>query len=92
MRRAFSATAATRASAISSRHAGVAYAIAGLLRALPIHAARGQLYLPADLMQRYGAQAADVFAGKATTELRAVLAELRLAGAAASRRGARSAQ
>jgi phytoene synthase len=59
-------------------HAGVAYAIAGLLRALPHHAARGQLYLPADLMQRYGAQAADVFAGKATTELRAVLAELRL--------------
>ena len=61
-----------------SRHAGIAYAIAGLLRALPVHAARGQLYLPADLMQRYGAQAADVFAGNATTELRAVLAELRL--------------
>src|SRR6185312_11135406 len=59
-------------------HAGAAYAIAGLLRALPIHAARGQLYLPADLMQRYGAQEADVFAGKDTTELRAVLAELRL--------------
>jgi phytoene synthase len=59
-------------------HAGTAYAIAGLLRALPIHAARGQLYLPADLMQRYGALSADVFAGNATTELRAVLAELRL--------------
>jgi phytoene synthase len=61
-----------------TRHAGMAYAFAGLLRALPIHAARGQLYLPADLMQRYGAQSADVFAGKATTELRAVLADLRL--------------
>jgi phytoene synthase len=61
-----------------SRHAGIAYAIAGLLRALPIHAGRGQLYLPADLMQRYGAQSIDVFAGRATTELRAVLAELRL--------------
>jgi 15-cis-phytoene synthase len=59
-------------------HAGIAYAIAGLLRALAIHAARGQLYLPADVMQRYGAQAADVFAGKATTELRATFAELRL--------------
>jgi phytoene synthase len=59
-------------------HAGAAYAIAGLLRALPIHASRGQLYLPVDLMRRYGAQEADVFAGKATTELRAVLAELRL--------------
>jgi phytoene synthase len=61
-----------------ARHAGIAYAISGLLRALPIHAARGQLYLPADLMQRYGAQAADALAGNATTELRAVVAELRL--------------
>jgi len=59
-------------------HAGTAYAIAGLLRALPIHAARGQLYLPADVMARYGAQPADVFAGRTTTELRAALAELRL--------------
>ena len=59
-------------------HAGIAYAIAGLLRALPVHAGRRQLYVPADLMQRYGAQAEDVFAGKATTELRAALAELRL--------------
>ena len=52
-----------------ARHAGIAYAIAGLLRALPIHAARGQLYLPADVMQRYGAAPADVFAAKATTEI-----------------------
>jgi 15-cis-phytoene synthase len=29
-------------------------------------------------MQRYGAQAEDVFAGKVTTEVRAALAELRL--------------
>jgi hypothetical protein len=61
-----------------ARHAGIAYAIAGLLLALPVHAARGQLYLPADLMARYGAEATDAFAGNATTELRAVLAELRL--------------
>jgi phytoene synthase len=59
-------------------HAGIAYALSGLLRALPLHAACGQLYLPADLMQRYGAQPADALAGNATTELRAVLAELRL--------------
>jgi len=59
-------------------HAGSAYAIAGLLRALPVHAGRRQLYVPADLMQRYGAQAEDAFAGRATTELRTVLAELRL--------------
>lgn len=59
-------------------HAGIAYAIAGLLRALPIHAARRQLYVPMDLMQRYGAQPEDLFAGKVTTEIRAALAELRL--------------
>src|SRR6478672_8475500 len=41
-----------------SRHAGTAYAFAGLLRALPIHTSRGQLYLPADVMARYGAQSA----------------------------------
>lgn len=61
-----------------AEHAGIAYSISGLLRALPIHASRGQLYLPADLMHRYIAQDNDIFAGKATTELRAVLAELRL--------------
>jgi phytoene synthase len=61
-----------------ARHAGIAYAIAGLLRALPFHSARSQLYLPAELMQRYGAEVADALSGNATTELRAVLAELRL--------------
>jgi phytoene synthase len=61
-----------------ARHAGIAYAVVGLLLALPAHSARRQLYLPADLMQRYGAEPTDVFAEKATVELRAVLAELRL--------------
>ena len=38
-----------------SRHAGVAHAIAGLLHAFPIHAARGQLYVPLELFERHGA-------------------------------------
>jgi phytoene synthase len=59
-------------------HAGIAYAIAGLLRALPIHAGRGQIYLPAEVMRRHGAEPADLLAGRATLELRAALAELRL--------------
>jgi phytoene synthase len=59
-------------------HAGIAYAIVGLLRALPIHSARGQMYLPADVLARHGADPADVFAGRATAGLRAALAELRL--------------
>jgi 15-cis-phytoene synthase len=59
-------------------HAGIAYAIAGLLAAFGQHAARRQLYVPLDVLQRYGARAEDIFAGKATPELRAALAEMRL--------------
>jgi len=59
-------------------HAGIGYAIAGLLRALPVHAARRQCYVPEELLQRYGAPVEDLYAGKATTALRAALAELRL--------------
>lgn len=59
------------------RHAGTAYAIAGLLGALAMHARRGQLYLPLDHLQRHGARANDVFAGVATPALKAALAGLR---------------
>lgn len=61
-----------------AQHAGIAYAVTGLLRALPIHAARRQLYVPLEVMQRHHAQAEDIFAGKATLEIRAALAEMRL--------------
>jgi phytoene synthase len=61
-----------------AQHAGKAYATAGLLRALPRHASRRQLYIPLDILQRHGAEPEDVFAGKATPGLRAALAELRL--------------
>jgi phytoene synthase len=61
----------------AARHAGIAYAIAGLLTAFPPHAARRQLYVPLDVMQRHGARPEDVFAGLATPQLRAALAELR---------------
>jgi phytoene synthase len=59
------------------RHAGIAYGIAGLLSALPIHAARRQLYVPLEILARHGARAEDVFAGAATAEVQAALAELR---------------
>ncbi len=38
-------------------HAGVAYGIANLLRQMPVHRARGQCYLPADLLAASGADA-----------------------------------
>ncbi len=37
-------------------HAGLGYAIAGLLQAFPIHAARGQLFLPLEVLQRHSVQ------------------------------------
>ena len=61
-----------------AKHGGVAYAITGLLRALPRHASRRQLYIPLDILGRHGAEPEDVFAGKATAQLRAALAEMRL--------------
>jgi 15-cis-phytoene synthase len=61
-----------------ARHAGIAYALAEQLRLFPRHAARRQLFVPLDILQRYGANAEDVFAGKSTPQLRATLAEMRL--------------
>jgi phytoene synthase len=58
-------------------HAGVAHAIAGLLKAFPVHAARGQLFLPLEVLQRHGAGRQDVAGGRATPQLRAALTELR---------------
>jgi 15-cis-phytoene synthase len=60
-----------------SRHAGRAQAIAGLLKAFPFHAARGQLFVPLELLDRHGADREDVRIGRATPELRSALADLR---------------
>src|SRR5262244_3891263 len=61
-----------------SHHAGLAHALAGLLAAFPIHAARGQLFIPLEMLTRHGADRLDVQSGPATPQLRAALAELRL--------------
>jgi phytoene synthase len=61
-----------------AHHAGTAYALAGLLNAFPRHAARGQLYVPLDLLTRHGASRQDIAGGKTTPELRAALAEVRM--------------
>lgn len=58
-------------------HAGVAYALTGLMRALPIHARRNQVYLPADLLRAKGIEPDDVRQGRKAEELAAVLAGLR---------------
>ena len=60
------------------RHAGLAQGYANILNGLPHHAVRGQLYIPGEILDRYGVDRADIFTGKATFELRAALAEMRL--------------
>ena len=61
-----------------AHHAGIAYAFAEQLRLFPRHAARRQLFVPLDILQRYQAQAEDLFGGRTTLPLRAALAEMRL--------------
>jgi 15-cis-phytoene synthase len=59
------------------RHAGIAHAITGLLYALPIHATRGQVYLPADILRRHGVEPTELSNRKATPALRTALSDLR---------------
>src|SRR5262245_55952742 len=61
-----------------AHHAGLAYAITGLLKAFPVHAARGQLYVPVELLERHGAGRTDVAGGRAAAGFGAALADLRL--------------
>jgi 15-cis-phytoene synthase len=56
--------------------AGIAYAIASLIRAFPLHAARRQLYAPLELIERHGVEPQDIFAGRSSKNLRAVFADL----------------
>lgn len=58
-------------------HGGVAYALTGLMRALPIHAGRGQTYLPADLLSAHGVDREEMLAGRVSPALLGALAELR---------------
>ena len=62
----------------AARPAGLAYGMTGVLRAVARHASRRQLYVPLDVLERHGARPEDAFAGTATLELRAALAELRI--------------
>jgi phytoene synthase len=58
--------------------AGQVQTIANVIALLPRHAARRQLFLPLDMLRQYGADPDDVFAMRASSALRTVLAEFRL--------------
>jgi phytoene synthase len=60
----------------AGRDVGIAWALAGLLRAVPFHAKAGRLYLPKSLLNREGVTKSDVFAGRAPSGLAAVVHEI----------------
>jgi NADH dehydrogenase [ubiquinone] 1 alpha subcomplex assembly factor 6 len=62
-------------------HIGVAYALAGLLRATPFHARAGRLIIPADIAERAALDPADYFALRSTRALRSGTAEIAAAAA-----------
>jgi len=66
-----------RDAARAARKAGLAYGLTGLMRALPVHAASGRVYLPADALKRHGTSPEAVLAGQSSAGLLAVLADLR---------------
>lgn len=60
----------------TARDAGLALGIQRAINLLPLHASRRQLYLPADLIERFQVRIEDVFAGKSTPALRELIAHL----------------
>jgi 15-cis-phytoene synthase len=65
------------AEAALTRHAGIAYSIAGILRALPVHATRRKLFLPLELLERHGVNREAIFARQVSAPLSAALGEIR---------------
>jgi 15-cis-phytoene synthase len=64
-------------SADAAGHAGVAYGVTSLLRAMPYHAARGRVNIPRDILERTGATADDFLNARPTASVSAALAEMR---------------
>ncbi|CAL77784.1 putative phytoene synthase (terpenoid synthase) [Bradyrhizobium sp. ORS 278] len=60
-----------------AHHAGIALGLLQVIASLPRDAAHRQLYVPLDLLERHGVPQEEVFAGKATPAIRALLADLR---------------
>ena len=61
----------------AASQAGLAYGLTGLMRALPVHASSGRVYLPADALRRHGTSPEAVLAGQTEPGLRVVLEDLR---------------
>ncbi|HEY3639133.1 MAG TPA: squalene/phytoene synthase family protein [Rhizomicrobium sp.] len=59
-----------------ARGAGTAYAMAGVLRAIPFHAAHGRTFVPADLLAAEGLAANDLLSPRNATALQRVISNL----------------
>jgi phytoene synthase len=60
----------------AAREAGIAYALVGLIRALPYHASRRRLMLPVDVLNAAGLSPESLFAGEANAALTDVIAQI----------------
>ncbi len=59
-----------------ARSVGTAWAIAGLIRAIPVHAAHGRCMIPLSLMNRHGLTRETVFLDQARPHLKLIVEEL----------------
>ena len=59
-----------------AREVGIAYALTGILRAIPFHAARGKVYLPEDLLRAAGTSQADLIGTHSGKKLAPVIARV----------------
>ena len=65
----------------AAAHVGIAYALAGLLRAMPFHARAGRSYIPPELAAGSGLDPRDYAAGRGSDAMRSVAAEIATAAA-----------
>jgi phytoene synthase len=59
-----------------ARHAGMAQGFAHVVARLPLDAARRQLFVPVEILERHGSNEADAYAGRETPALRQALGAL----------------
>ena len=64
------------ASRRAGRHVGIAWALAGLLRAVPFHARHRRIYLPRDLSAAAGLEPEEIFAQRASPALAEVVRQV----------------
>lgn len=60
----------------NAREAGIAYAITGSLRAIPFHAARSHIVMPADEMAKAGVAPDQLLGGRMSAEVTALIARM----------------